>query len=109
MSKSSRTSGVRYALVRDERGRDLFVPWYPLSRIAYVLRDPAECERLRHRIELQSTCALGVLIGLVVALLPIAPGRLSQIFSVLLLVYWAWWTRGYSRGLEKTRYEKPAA
>jgi len=28
---------------------------------------------------------------------------------VLAAMDWAWWTRRYTRGLERTRYEKPAS
>lgn len=103
------TTRVRWYLARDAQKRDVFVPWHPFSRAAYVLRGPVEREELRHRLQLFFAFAVGVAIGIGFAgIFSDQPGWVGILSIALVLAYWGWWTWRYTRGLERTRYEKPA-
>jgi len=101
---------VRQAMVRDARGRDLFVPWYPFSRAAYVLPSPSERAAVSKRTRIYVVFWLAAIVAVQVVRsyfgLPIWYG---WVVVVLAAMDWAWWTRRYTRGLERTRYEKPAS
>lgn len=103
-------TGLRMCLACDPHGRALFVPWYPLSRTAYVLKDPVQREKLRRHMELYAMFAIGLVFGIGMAgIFSDASLWLPLASSVLLIVYWVWWAWRSSRGLEKTRYEKAGA
>ena len=101
---------VRLYLARDAQKRDLFVPWHPFSRAAYVLKGPIEREEIRRRVELYLAFGLGVVIGVLFAgIFSDAPDWLPLLVSILLVAGWSLWSWRRTRGLERTRYEKPAS
>jgi hypothetical protein len=102
-----RTAKVRDAVGRDAAGRDVFIPWYPLSRTAYVV--PSQDERAAFVLRSQRFLYgwAGVLVGVSLsALVELTPSwwRGVPIVAVA-LAHWAWWTHRATRGLERTRYE----
>lgn len=98
----------RRAIVRDSRGRELLVPWHPMSPVAYVLPE-AERERARRRIRLFlfGWVAVAVLLALVTLRWNV-PYWVSLLTVPLAVADWWWWIRRFTRGFERTRYE-PAA
>ena len=93
------------AMARDSRGRELLVPWHPMSRVAYVLPE-AERGRAKRRIRfyLVRWVAVAVLIALV-ALWRDVPYWVSLLTVPMAVADWWWWTRRFTRGFERTRYE----
>lgn len=94
------------ALARDARGRDLLLPWHPFSRTGYVLPDAARREQARRRIRrfVVGWGGAGIAVGYTAAWLGL-PVLLSCAVIPLLVIDWAWWTRRFTRDLERIRYE----
>lgn len=104
----SGTSWRRPAIRRDARGRLLFVPWYPWWRGAWVLPGEEEATAFGRRLLrwVLFWLAAGAVLGLLVAHAR-APGWSPYLLVAVMLLHHAWWIRGATRGLERTRYERP--
>lgn len=102
------TSRVRWLLVRDARGRDLFVPWHPYARTAYVVPDPRRRGALEQRVRRQTAVVLGVgVVGLAVARYVLGWGFWPGVgWIAAVLAYWYGGCFLLTRGLERTRYER---
>lgn len=110
MERAAGPTNVRFAIARDEQGRALFVPWHPFSRAAYLLATPAEAAAVVQRVRLSLLVFIGVAVALAVTS-PVLrlPLPLASAIAALPMLEWAWWTWRRTRGLERVRYEPPAA
>jgi hypothetical protein len=101
---------VRLYLARDDAGRNLFVPWLPFSNLAYVLPDPVARERIARGVERWFFFWMGAVSSALFAGL-VADRSFLWLYAVmaLMLGHWIWWTVRRTRGLERTRYQKPAS
>jgi hypothetical protein len=99
----------RLCLALDEQGRTLFVPWYPLSRRAYVVPDAMRRSAIEQWMRLSVAWALGLLTALfVLGAIGRLPRWSASVLVVLIVLEWAWWTRRQTRDLERTRLERPS-
>lgn len=101
---------ARLHLARDDAGRNLFVPWLPFSNVAYVLPDPVARETIARGLERLLFFWIGaVSSALLAGFLSDRSSRWIYVVLALMLVHWIGWTVKTTRGLERTRYEKPAS
>lgn len=98
-------STVRRNFARDREGRELFLPWVPFSRNAYVVPDPTRRAVLVRRMEFYVVFWLGVLAGAFAAGLLDSWRWSSLLFAGAALAHWAWWMHRSTRGLERARPE----
>ena len=97
----------RFGLVRTEDGKTFFVPWHPFSSAAYLVPDPVRREAILQRTRLSFAWAIGMLTALgVLGLFADLPSWANLPLLALWVAEWVWWTRRYTRDLERTRYQR---
>lgn len=110
MNASTWKGRLQRSLVSDAAGRDLFLPWLPFSRTAYVLPNAGVREEFARRIERSLFFSAGAAAAFLLTFLFGRPsGWLGLLIAAMIVAKWHGWTRRSTRGLERTRYEKPAA